>query len=327
MGDVILYLSMVVAGYIAGTFVRRIDLRLPWLAVVITAIVVLLVFTMGMRIGANGEVVSNLNFIGLYALVFTVFILLFTLLTLYAVRRFLHLNRYGMVERAPGSQSDAVKSGLQDEANSPKIDRMTLFILGAVTCGILVGLALLGSGSIEFELVNAHAAIVIRVGLCVLLGLIGLDMGIEGGVVKSIRDAGLRILVVPAAVIVGTLAASALCSIFLPLSLRECLAVGAGFGWYSLAPGVIMDQGFIIAGAVSFLHNMMREIMAILIVPVVARHVGYFECSGLGGATTMDVGLPIVERSTNSITAVYAFVSGLVLTVVVPVLVPLIVAS
>ena len=143
---------------------------------------------------------------------------------------------------------------------------------------------------------------------------------------RNIRDAGLRILAVPATVIVATLAASAACSLFLPVSLRECLAIGAGFGWYSLAPGIIMDQGYVTAGAISFLHNILRELISILVIPIVARHVGYLECSGLGGATSMDVGLPIVEQSTNGITAVYAFVSGAVLSLLVPVLVPLVLA-
>ena len=39
----------------------------------------------------------------------------------------------------------------------------------------------------------------------------------------------------------------------------------------------------------------------------------------------MDVCLPIVERATSSNTAVYSFVSGVVLSTAVPILVPLII--
>ena len=57
-------------------------------------------------------------------------------------------------------------------------------------------------------------------------------------------------------------------------SLREAMAVGAGFGWYSLAPGIIMDAGLIEASAVSFLHNVLREIISILFLPFVAEKIG-----------------------------------------------------
>lgn len=203
---------------------------------------------------------------------------------------------------------------------------MTLRILGSVVVGLLCGVTNLHFGWISFGSLDVAAGRAIRLLLCALLVFIGLELGIEGKVLQNIREAGARILSVPATVIVATFTASALCSLFLPISLKECLAIGAGFGWYSLAPSIIMDQGYMTAGAISFLHNILRELLSILIVPTVARHVGYIECTGLGGATSMDVGLPVVEQSTNGITAVYAFVSGAVLSLLVPVLVPLILA-
>ena len=154
---------------------------------------------------------------------------------------------------------------------------MTWQILGSVICGLLVGLVFLKFTAVEFETINAVAAMAIRVGLCVLLVLIGLELGAEGTVMRNIREAGLRILSVPFATIVATLAGAAVCSLFLPVSLHESLAIGAGFGWYSLAPGIIMDQGYLTAGAISFLHNILRELLSILTIPLVARHIGFFE--------------------------------------------------
>lgn len=340
MSDFALYLGMIAAGYLAGAFLRRSQRRISWVDGALTAVVMLLVFTMGLRVGANEEVVASLNLIGLYALVFTIVVLAFTGAGLSLVRRLMGVDRYGMVRSAPTARgrrkSETDAGGVDDpdcsrhenseSAKTRIIDKMTWLILAAVACGLLTGLAILRFSAIEFSALNDAAAMVIRVGLCVLLVLIGLDLGKEGTVMRNIRDAGLRILAVPATVIVATLAASATCSLFLPVSLRECLAIGAGFGWYSLAPGIIMDQGYVTAGAISFLHNILRELISILVIPIVARHVGYLECSGLGGATSMDVGLPIVEQSTNGITAVYAFVSGAVLSLLVPVLVPLVLA-
>ena len=88
---------------------------------------------------------------------------------------------------------------------------------------------------------------------------------------------------------------------------------------------VILDAGYATASAVSFLHNVLRELLAIILIPTIADHVGYAETVALPGAAAMDVCLPIVERATNSNVAVYSFVSGVVLSFAVPILVPLIV--
>ena len=59
----------------------------------------------------------------------------------------------------------------------------------------------------------------------------------------------------------------------------------------------------------------------LLLVPAVARRVGYIECYGLPGSTSMDVCLPIIERSTSSDVAVYSFINGAIVSASVPFLV------
>ena len=51
------------------------------------------------------------------------------------------------------------------------------------------------------------------------------------------------------------------------------------------------------------------------------------ETIALPGAAAMDVCLPIVEKSTSGNIAVYSFISGLVLSALVPICVPLILAA
>ncbi|WP_416388048.1 LysO family transporter [Emergencia timonensis] len=48
------------------------------------------------------------------------------------------------------------------------------------------------------------------------------------------------------------------------------------------------------------------------------------EAIGLCGATAMGVCLPIVEKSTRGDVTIYSFISGLIQTVSVPILIPLI---
>ncbi|MBD3158883.1 MAG: DUF340 domain-containing protein, partial [Candidatus Lokiarchaeota archaeon] len=44
-----------------------------------------------------------------------------------------------------------------------------------------------------------------------------------------------------------------------------------------------------------------------------------------GGATTMDIGLPIIKKTAGDELVIPAFVSGVVLTGLVPILVPLVI--
>jgi uncharacterized membrane protein YbjE (DUF340 family) len=163
----------------------------------------------------------------------------------------------------------------------------------------------------------------IRGLLCVLLTFVGLDLGLEGAIIGNFRKVGLRVLAIPAAGIIGTLAGSLLVGMLIPVSLKESLAIGAGLGWYSLGAAILMDAGLMTAGAISFMHNVMREMTAIILIPVVARKIGYVECVTLPGASAMDVCLPIIVRATSGNIAVYSFISGTVLSFMVPVLVPL----
>ena len=96
-------------------------------------------------------------------------------------------------------------------------------------------------------------------------------------------------------------------------------------GWYSLATTLLAPYSLEIS-AVAFLSNVMREVLAIVFVPVVAKHVGYLECVAMPGAAAMDTVLPVVVGATHQRVTLYSFTSGIVLSLLVPVLVPLIVA-
>ena len=83
-----------------------------------------------------------------------------------------------------------------------------------------------------------------------------------------------------------------------------------------------MDAGYEAAGAISFMHNLMRELFAIVFVPIIAKRFGYVEALGIPASVGMDVCLPLVEQSTTGTTTVYSFITGFMLSMSVPFLVP-----
>lgn len=328
MGDMALYLGITAVGYFIGDRYRKKERNLPWTAKVQTAAIAVLVFAMGLRIGANREIVGQLDTIGLYAFVFTIVVMVFSVVCIFFVRKLLGINRYGLMktDQTEDPVEKAIEENMSGASGRRGIDPMTLVILGFVAAGIAAGYFGFALRLKHFDSFNETISLVIKLGLCTLLVFVGIDIGIEGKVVAHFRKVGIRILAIPAAVIIGTLAGSAVCALFLPISLKESLAVGAGFGWYTLAPGIIMDRGFVLAGAICFMHNVMRELLGILSIPLVARYVGFVESCGLPGSSSMDVCLPIIERATSGTTAIYSFVNGVVLSFAVPVLVTLFIA-
>lgn len=85
---------------------------------------------------------------------------------------------------------------------------------------------------------------------------------------------------------------------------------------------MITEAGHAVAGAISFMHNVIRETLGIIIIPLAAQKIGYIEATAIPGVAAMDVCMPIVERSCNQETIVYAFCIGASMSLPVPLLVP-----
>ena len=161
--------------------------------------------------------------------------------------------------------------------------------------------------------------------LCILLFCVGFDLGLSGTVISSIRKVGARAFAFPFAAVLGSLIAGSAAGIFFGFSIREGLAISAGFGWYTYAPTVIASAGseYMVASAVSFMHNVIREVAGIVLIPILAKKAGYIEVTGIPGVAAMDVCMPIVERSCRHDTVVYSFAVGLLMCVVTSTLVPI----
>jgi uncharacterized membrane protein YbjE (DUF340 family) len=159
--------------------------------------------------------------------------------------------------------------------------------------------------------------------LLVLLFSVGIDMGLNKEVFTRIKELGFKILLIPFGVVVGSLCGGAITSFLVNLSLKESMAISAGLGWYSLSGIMITEAGNPVAGTIAFLSNVFREMLTFIVVPFIASHLNYYCAIAPAGATAMDTTLGIISRNTNATVAVLSFVSGVICTLVVPVLVPI----
>ncbi|MFP4622236.1 MAG: lysine exporter LysO family protein [Bacteroidales bacterium] len=161
--------------------------------------------------------------------------------------------------------------------------------------------------------------------LYLLLFLVGIGVGANKNTLKLLRSVNFKIFLIPLSVIIGTFLGTFFYSLLdNSLALRECWAVGAGFGYYSLSSVLIKEIAGGSLGVIALLSNIIREILTLLLTPVIARTFGKYGPISAGGATSMDTTLPIITRYIGTEYVAMSVFSGLVLTLLVPFIVPLI---
>ena len=160
--------------------------------------------------------------------------------------------------------------------------------------------------------------------LCALMFSVGLSVGNDPQTLKNFRSLNPRLVFLPIMTILGTLAGSAAVSLILThRSLTDCLAVGSGFGYYSLSSIFITEYKGAELGTIALLANISREILTLLAAPLLVRWFGNLAPISAGGATTMDTTLPIITRTAGQQFVVVSKFHGFVVDFSVPFLVTL----
>ena len=159
--------------------------------------------------------------------------------------------------------------------------------------------------------------------LLILLFSVGIELGLNRQVFAQVRKLGFRILLIPLGVILGSLFGGAIGAIITHMQLKEGLAIVSGLGWYSLSGILLTNAGNPIGGTISFLSNVFREMITFIAIPFLVKNLNSYSAIAPAGATAMDTTLGMISKHTDGKTAVIAFTSGVICTLLVPVLIPL----
>lgn len=160
--------------------------------------------------------------------------------------------------------------------------------------------------------------------LCALMFSVGFSLGNDSNTLKRFRSINPRLVLLPLVTIIGTLVGSAFVSILLShRSLTDCLAVGSGFGYYSLSSIFITEYKGPELGTIALLSNISREIITLLFAPLLVKYFSKLAPISAGGATTMDTTLPIIARFSGQSFIIVAIFHGFVVDLSVPFLVVL----
>jgi len=146
--------------------------------------------------------------------------------------------------------------------------------------------------------------------------------GILGGYFFILKKHSLIILIIPTSIIAGSLIGGLITGYIFDMPKNLSLAISSGFGWYSLSGIILTQLHSAEIGTIAFLTNIFRELITVVSIPFIAKYLNDYTAIAPAGATSMDSTLPIISKYTNPETVVIAFINGILLSGLVPILVP-----
>ena len=189
---------------------------------------------------------------------------------------------------------------------------MVILAIAALAAGILCGLTDFGSIVTGFLVENRDFI------LYLLMFLVGISIGMHRGILKKIREYHVKILILPAGIVAGSIAGGLICALLTGHPVNESTAIASGLGWYSLAGITIGNLAGAQVGSIAFLSNLMREIFSFFMIPWISKHLNYYSCIAPAGATSEDTTLPMMMKYTNEETVVLSVINGVICSALVP---------
>lgn len=292
----LIILAPLIAGYlipVSSTALKKIIGR------GLSAMVYVILFLMGISLALVENLGANLLVIVQYTLTFSVVVLGCNLAGL-----FLYGKKYPW--RVPAHKQQKPPS------------RLHMVLESLQLCGVLlIGFA---TGLFGWSFL-AFAGAASEYALIFLLFLVGIQLRNSGMTLRQILI-NRRGMLVSLIVVITSLLGGALAALIAGLPVKTGMALSSGFGWYSLSGILLTDAFGPVLGSVGFFNDLAREIATIMLIPLlINRHRA--AALGLGGATTMDFTLPVLQRSGGVSIVPAAIVHGFVLSLFAPVLIAL----
>ena len=222
----------------------------------------------------------------------------------------------GVKEDGNGVTSEGIKAGGERELSAGTGFGGSLVILGCVAAGVVLGLCGLLEESRAVHLLSTWS-------LRILMMMVGMSVGGDREMLRSLKTMNPKLLLLPLATIAGTYAGCILVNLFLSYEVKDVLAVGSGFGYYSLSSVLISESRGAFLGTVALISNIIREVFTLLFTPLLVRVAGPLAPISAGGATTADTTLPVISSSCGQNFILVSVFHGFTVDLSVPFLVSL----
>ncbi|XXQ69353.1 lysine exporter LysO family protein [Neisseriaceae bacterium B1] len=267
----------------------------PILGRILSGLVYLLLLLIGMGLAHVENLVSQLDNIAVYVAT------LFGLLMVSNIAALMLFDRFLPWQQRIVSKHATKKINLLGSLQQPAV----------VIVGFLLG-AWLPETWLPPEKASTYA-------LMLLIFCVGVQLRSNGIPLRQVllNKRGIQVGVV----FVGSclLAGLIFAAVFDEVSWGKGLALASGFGWYSLS-GIVMTQAYdAMWGSVALLNDLLREFLALVLIPTLMRR-SPAAAVGIGGATSLDFTLPVIQSSGGLAVVPLAISFGFVVNVVSPLL-------
>ena len=303
-----------------GARISLTDVATRWQGRIVTWLIWLLLFLLGIEVGSNEMIVRSLPTLGVEALLLSSAATLGCCVLAWMLSRVSKNNT--VQENAKNETSadkegnPAEKEGLQGSSliRGLKVMKGSLIVVGFFVIGLLGGIekmvpSWLLDGDVSF------------VALCGLLLFVGLGIALNPEMKKEVRSLSPRMALLPVVTIIGSWLEALLIWTVLHRTLSDCMAINSGFAYYSLSSIFITEYRGAELGTIALLANIIREMLTLLGAPLMARWFGPLAPISAGGATTMDTTLPILSQTVGQRYIALSIYHGFVVDFTVPFLV------
>ena len=317
-------------GILSGVLCRKLstgarilltDVATRWQGRIVTWLIWLLLFLLGIEVGSNEMIVRSLPTLGVEALLLSSAATLGCCVLAWMLWRVSkdHTAQENAKKEALATVTKEVsseKEGLQGSSllRGLKVMKGSLIVVGFFVIGLLGGIekmvpSWLLDGDVSF------------VALCGLLLFVGLGIGLNPEMKKEVRSLSPRMALLPVVTIIGSWLGALLIWTVLHRTLSDCMAINSGFAYYSLSSIFITEYRGAELGTIALLANIIREMLTLLGAPLMARWFGPLAPISAGGATTMDTTLPILSQTVGQRYIALSIYHGFVVDFTVPFLV------
>lgn len=323
-----------------GARISLTDVVARWQGRIVTWLIWLLLFLLGIEVGSNEMIVRSLPTLGVEALLLSSAATLGCCVLAWMLWRVSkdHTAQENAKKEALATVTEEVssdkKSSAEEETSADKegnpaekeglqgssllrglkVMKGSLIVVGFFVIGLLGGIekmvpAWLLDGDVSF------------VALCGLLLFVGLGIGLNPEMKKEVRSLSPRMALLPVVTIIGSWLGALLIWTVLHRTLSDCMAINSGFAYYSLSSIFITEYRGAELGTIALLANIIREMLTLLGAPLMARWFGPLAPISAGGATTMDTTLPILSQTVGQRYVALSIYHGFVVDFTVPFLV------
>lgn len=275
------------------------------------ASILFIIAALGAKITLDDAVLNSIGVLSIKALVLMLSAVAGSVIVVWLMEKRLNLLKCDPVNDQEDPLVTNEKSPVQ-ASNYSFVKRVLITLLIGGILGKLV--------PIELKTLD----LIITVSLYILCFGVGTEIGSDNNLLKSLKGLSWKCILVPFGVLLGSSLGGFLASLVISIDAKSAIAIGAACGFYSVAGGVLTNLVGSDVGTIAFLTNFFREIGSFLIIPILATKVSPISASTPGGATAMDTTLPLIFKSLGTRVALIAMISGVVLTIIVPILLPII---